>query len=81
LRLYWEGFRDIEVPLPPLDDQRTILAHIQRETAKLDALRTATERTIALLKERRAALIAAAVTGRMTISESMEENLPGADRC
>src|SRR5262249_39362800 len=69
LRLYWEGFRDIEVPLPPLDDQRTILAHIQREKAKLDALRSATERTIALLKERRAALIAAAVTGRLHIPE------------
>jgi type I restriction enzyme S subunit len=67
LRLYWEGFRDIEVPLPPLDDQRTILAHIRRETAKLDALHAATERTIALLKERRAALIAAAVTGKLDV--------------
>lgn len=68
LRLYWEGFRDIEVPLPPLDDQRTILVHIQRETAKLDALRSATERTIALIKERRAALIAAVVTGKLDVS-------------
>ena len=77
MRLYWEGFRDIEVPLPPLDEQRTILAHIQRETAKLEALRMATERTISLLKERRAALIAAAVTGRIPIHESTGENLPG----
>jgi type I restriction enzyme, S subunit len=67
LRLYWEGFRDIEIPLPPLDEQHTILAHILRETTKLDALRTATERTIALLKERRAALIAAAVTGQIEV--------------
>lgn len=63
LRLYWEGFRDIEVPLPPADDQRTILAHVEKEKAKLDALRSATERTVALLKERRAALIAAATGG------------------
>lgn len=70
LRLYWEGFRDIEVPLPPLDEQRMILASIQRETAKLDALRGATERTIALLKERRAALIAAAVTGKLDVSRT-----------
>jgi type I restriction enzyme S subunit len=68
LRLYWEGFRDIELPLPPADDQRTILTHIERETAKLDALRAATERTIALLKERRSALIAAAVTGHLPIA-------------
>ena len=77
MRLYWGGFRDIEVPLPPLDEQRTILAHIQRETAKLEALRMATERTISLLKERRAALIAAAVTGKITIHGSTEANLPG----
>ena len=38
-----------------------------RETTKLDALRAATERTIALLKERRAALIAAAVTGQIEV--------------
>ena len=67
LRLYWVGFRDIEVPLPPLNEQRTILAHIQRETAKLDALGAVTERTTALLKERRAALIAAAVTGQIEV--------------
>jgi type I restriction enzyme, S subunit len=67
LRLYWEGFRDIVVPVPPLKEQRAIVAHINRETAKLDALRTAAERTIELLKERRAALIAAAVTGQIEI--------------
>jgi len=37
----------------------------------------ATERTIDLLKERRTALIAAAVTGKITIHESTEETLPG----
>jgi type I restriction enzyme S subunit len=65
LRLYWEGFRDIVVPLPPLAEQRAIVAYISAETAKLDALRQAAERTIGLLKERRAALIAAAVTGKI----------------
>ena len=53
-----------------VDEQRAIVAHITAETAKLDALRSATERTIALLKERRAALIAAAVTGRLHIPEA-----------
>ena len=67
LRLYWEGFRDIELPLPAQNEQRAIIAHITAETAKLDALRSATERTIALLKERRAALIAAAVTGKLDV--------------
>ena len=74
LRLYWEGFRDIRVPVPPLDEQRAIVAHIAAETAKLDALRASAERTMALLKERRAALIAAAVTGKIAIPEKPQNS-------
>jgi type I restriction enzyme S subunit len=69
LRLYWEGFRDIEVPLPPSDEQAAIVAHVASEAAKLDTLGTATARTVALLRERRAALIAAAVTGQIPVPE------------
>ncbi len=65
LRLYWEGFREIELPLPSADAQGYIVSHIAEESGKLDGLRVATERTINLLKERRAALIAAAVTGKI----------------
>jgi type I restriction enzyme S subunit len=53
--------------IPPVDEQRAIVAHITTETAKLDALREATEQTLRLLKERRAALIAAAVTGKINL--------------
>jgi type I restriction enzyme S subunit len=67
LRLYPEGFFEVWFPVPPLEEQRAIVAHISAETAKLDGLRAATERTIALLKERRAALIAAAVTGKVDV--------------
>jgi type I restriction enzyme S subunit len=70
LRLYWEGFREIELPVPSADAQDDIVVHIAEETAKVDALRSATERTIALLKERRAALIAAAVTGQIDVGEA-----------
>ena len=65
--LEWQRIVRISCALPPIDEQRAIVAHIAAETAKLDALRTATERTIALLKERRAALIAAAVTGKLDV--------------
>lgn len=70
LRLYWDGFRDIFMPLPPLDEQQQIVQHIGTETAKIDRLRSATENSVALLKERRAALIAAAVTGQLEIPEA-----------
>jgi type I restriction enzyme S subunit len=63
-----EELGDISFALPPLEEQRAIVTRIAAETAKLDALRSATERTIALLKERRAALIAAAVTGQMEVA-------------
>ena len=47
------------------EEQYDIARYILVETAKLDAMRQAAERTIGLLKERRAALIAAAVTGKI----------------
>jgi hypothetical protein len=57
----------LEIALPPEAEQRAIAAHIRNAVARLDAVRSATESTIALLKERRAALIAAAVTGRISV--------------
>lgn len=70
LRLYPEGFFETFWPVPPLDEQEAIVAHIAEERAKIDKLATATERSIGLLKERRSALIAAAVTGQIAISEA-----------
>lgn len=70
LRLYWDGFRDIFMPLPPLAEQDAILEAVRTETAKIDRLRAATEHSITLLKERRGALIAAAVTGQIDIPEA-----------
>ena len=52
---------------PPVDEQMTILLQVRAKTAKLDAIRWATERTVGLLKERRAALITSAVTGQIDV--------------
>lgn len=71
LRLYPEGFFEVYLPVPPEEEQRAVVDHIARETAKLDAVRAATERTIALLKQRRSALITAAVTGQLELKESV----------
>ncbi|MEO7864160.1 MAG: restriction endonuclease subunit S [Nitrospirales bacterium] len=70
LRLYPEGFFEVFFPVPSIEEQRAIVAHIAKETTKLDALRSATERTILLLKERRSALIAVAITGKINIVEA-----------
>jgi type I restriction enzyme S subunit len=70
LRLYPEGFFEVFLPVPPLKEQHAIVAHIAKEAEKVDELRVATERTTVLLKERRAALIAAAVTGQIDIGSA-----------
>lgn len=70
LRLYPEGFFETFWPVPPLDEQEQIVVRIAEERVKIDKLATATERSITLLKERRSALIAAAVTGQIAIPEA-----------
>ena len=70
LRLYPEGLFAVSIPVPPLSEQREIVSHMANETCKLDELRVATERTTKLLKERRATLIAAAVTGRIDVESA-----------
>lgn len=67
LRLYWDGFRDITVPLPSVNEQIEIVNHVLSEDSKIKGLGDATEKTITLLKARRAALIAAAVTGQIDV--------------
>lgn len=67
LRLYSESFLALWFPSPPESEQREIVEYIEGETAKLDGLREAAEKTIALSQERRSALIAAAVTGQIDV--------------
>ncbi|KAB2893824.1 MAG: restriction endonuclease subunit S [Bacteroidetes bacterium] len=69
LRLYPDEFYKIVLPVPPLDEQREIVAYLDKEIAKLDELSKAVQETIELLKERRSALIAAAVTGKIRVTE------------
>ena len=70
LRLYPEGLYEVSFPVPPLDEQREIAAYIADETSKLDSLMAEISVTITFLKERRAALIAAAVTGQIDVENT-----------
>lgn len=70
MRLYWDYFRDLKVCLPPLEEQDKILSMISRETSRIDLLTEKTQRSIDLLKERRAAFITAAVTGQIDLREA-----------
>jgi type I restriction enzyme S subunit len=68
LRLYWEEFRDISVPVPEPEEQTQIVQNISVATSKLDELSELASTTINLLKERRSALISAGVTGQIPIA-------------
>lgn len=70
MRLYWDYFRDLKVCLPPLEEQDKTLSMISRETSRIDLLTEKTQRSIDLLKERRAAFITAAVTGQIDLREA-----------
>ena len=59
----------LPIALPPLAEQDEIAHWISEATGVLDAVRGVTLRTITLLKERRSALIAAAVTGQIDVEE------------
>lgn len=67
LRLYWDGFRDICVAIPPRAEQDAIVQSVTDRCARMDAFQTEMRRSIELLRERRSALIAAAVTGQIDV--------------
>ena len=67
-----EKLRAVRFPVPPLDEQREIADYLDRETAKIDTLIAKVERHIELAKERRAALITAAVTGQIDVTKDAE---------
>ena len=69
LRLYPEAFWNIKTVLPPLSEQQVISDHLDSETAKVDALIDKVCEAVERLKELRAALISAAVTGRIDVRE------------
>jgi type I restriction enzyme, S subunit len=52
---------------PPIEEQHEIAEYLDQKLDKLDALSAEAERGITVLKERRAALIAAAVTGQIDV--------------
>lgn len=56
------------IPLPPLDEQRAIVEDLEQELRRMDALVDQATALVTLLRERRAALITAAVTGRLDVS-------------
>jgi type I restriction enzyme S subunit len=62
-----EKTKEIPLALPPLDEQGIIVSYLEKQVANFDALVAEAISAISLLQERRAALIAAAVTGKIDV--------------
>lgn len=60
-------FESFTIGLPDTDEQATIAATLDSETARIDALIGKAEQSITILKERRSAFITAAVTGQIDL--------------
>lgn len=69
--LRMENWVSMEMPVPPLHEQLAIVAMLDTQAARIDSLATKSEHSIALLKERRSALITAAVTGQIDLREAV----------
>ena len=65
--LNFEQISKIVLCIPPKQEQQKIAAFLNKETTKIDTLIEKCETAIALLKERRTALIAATVTGKIDV--------------
>lgn len=68
---------DVRVPLPSVGEQKRIQAYIERESANFTTLKHKAGRANKLLTERRAALITAAVTGRIDVRTYKAKDLEG----
>ena len=69
--LYQNVFEDFVFPIPPIQEQHNIASFLDRETSKIDTLIEKSRRSIGLIKERRSALISAAVTGKIDVREAV----------
>ncbi len=69
LRLYTDSFLSIHFPYPPVHEQQAIAAFIQKERTEMLQMESLLIRSIELAKERRAALITAAVTSQIAMED------------
>lgn len=65
-----EVIENLPIPIPPQPEQEVIANYLDRETARIDGLIAAKERMLALLEEKRAALISRVVT------RGLDSNVP-----
>jgi len=71
IQLSLDDVRDLPIPAPSPAEQTAIIQFLEAETAKFDTLTIEAQRAIALLQERRTALISAAATGQIDVRQQV----------
>ena len=69
-----DDLKQLRIPAPPLEEQRTIAAYLDRETTRIDALIEKKQRQIELLQEKRTVLISRAVTKGLNPNVKMKDS-------
>ncbi|MDW2331510.1 restriction endonuclease subunit S [Vibrio sp. 1069] len=72
LRLYFEELGRIMMPVPPKNEQDKIVAEIESMNATFVKIEDKATKQIELMKERKTALISAAVTGKIDVRDWQE---------
>ena len=67
--LRFENFAEVPLVRLSIDEQKCISDFLDRQLERIDGLTSKTQGSIDLLKERRLALITAAVTGQIDVRE------------
>ena len=67
-----ESIKELRFPCPPKDEQEQIFKYIELKLQSFDKLEQAAKSQISLLRERRTALISAAVTGKIDVRDWQE---------
>ena len=67
-KLTSENLMNIQIIVPPFDEQKSIMNYLETKCALIDAKKAKTEKLIELLTEYRTALISEVVTGKIKVT-------------
>jgi type I restriction enzyme S subunit len=66
--IYVPDLQMLKIPVPPIEEQREIVRSVRASNDTVDALADAVDAQVALLEERRRAVVTAAVTGELDVT-------------
>lgn len=69
----YQEMKNIEIPIPPLSEQRAIVSYIEAKTASINKLIDAYEQQVERIKEYKQRLISDAVTGKMNVTDEQTQ--------